>query len=541
MTACMYITEGLTENPPVDYCKSSLSSTPYEGIEPVAFNRQGRRRGLHSTFLKTCAVIFVGTIFSLIGLLNSMAVAKETNLPSVSASDCWQETTHIPQNFQPALSLSFENSFPEKDWWNRFQDPILVNYVQEAINANRDLQVALARIKEARETVRFAFSRELPQMTLRSDFLRVKGTENFLRQESRGNAPGGGGNAIFPSDAFNIYDFVFSPRYEVDLFGKNWSRIRAAARESDAVKQDANALVLTITAEVATAYINLLQTDRTILLQAQLVAIQEENLRLRRSMFAQGVLNYDDVLGTEQSLSQAKKNLAETQKMREAFVHQLSVLRGRPPVDASGFVRSNLEQLPADLLVSSGLPSELVSRRPDILAAEARLKEAGFNIAVARKDFFPTLNLMGPFGFLSTELSRFFDSGSFLSTIAVNGAQTLFDGGAKIATYRTQKARHEQQINQYQQTILNAFREVEDALSGLISDKAQYDESRRATLDTRKRLGLTEHRYQQGVNTLLDVLDLRSQLVNNEITESQKKASLLAEYVNLYKAIGGGF
>jgi len=262
---------------------------------------------------------------------------------------------------------------------------------------------------------------------------------------------------------------------------------------------------------------------------------------LRQTEFEQGIISLDDVLTNQEAISATRANISDIKRLQGVLVHQLDILMGKPPSAELCLKRTDLDCLSVNKIIETGEPCSLIVRRPDISAAEAQLEAAGLNVSVARKDLFPSISVLGIFGYATSNLERFFNWDSNTTAIGAGISQALFTGGSKISNLRLTKAQYKEDVQTYQRTILNAFREVEDSLSTLNASINQYVQAECDIVNSKEQLFLTTERYNQGINSRLDVLLSEQQLINFKQNQVQKKSEILVNNISLYKALGGGF
>lgn len=466
------------------------------------------------------------------------AFAAEPNTPFTYDKDSnnWQESKKI-QGMLKADEV--KNSFPEKQWWLKFNDPILNCYIDQALQVNQDIKIALARIEEANQQANIVFGREFPQVNIRDVYFRVKGSQNFLFPNV--------GQSNISSSSFlagstqNIFILPLIAQYELDLFRKNRSKTKAARKAVEISKFDYDTVNINIASNVATTYFNLLQADKLLKLQCELLQNQEKSLELRQSRYNEGLISLDDVLANQEAISQVKSNIADIQRLQGTLVHQLNILMGKPPTTEQELIRNNLDQICISKEINIGNPSQLITRRPDILASESQVEQAGINISVARKELLPSFSIIGSFGYSSSSLEKFFNWSSNTSAIGSSITQDLFTGGSKIANLKLNKAIYKETIEGYHKTILNAFKEVEDALSTLNSNILRYTQAEEDVINSKHQFLLVNNRYLEGANSSIDVLNSEQQLINFRQNLTQRKSEILIDNISLYKALGGGF
>ena len=447
-----------------------------------------------------------------------------------NGADFWQES----QKTKTILDgHEIRNTFPEKNWWLKFNDPLLTDYIEQTIRENRDIKTALSHIEEARATARYTMGSEFPQVTVYPSYFRLK---NSAVSKTSGPA-----SAASSKPASNIFLVPVVAQYELDLFLKNHDKTKSSKKEAVATEFDEQTVQISLISETATAYFNLIKSDKLLELNKQLLCELEKSRELKNSLFKEGEISYDDILINEQAIAKTQADTAQLQKLQETAVHQLCILTGKFPVEQSCFPRSDFDKIFFDKEIQIGTPCDLISRRPDILAAEARLQEAGINISVARKEFLPVFNITGAFGYESIPLNTLFNLKGILAAAGAIASESLFTGGRKTATLRLNKAKCKTALLQYQKTILVSFQEVEDSLSTIKSDFMQHKETESQVLKSEHLLELTNSRYQQGENSLLDVINAQKELINLEQIKVQLKSDLLIDNISLYKSLGGGF
>jgi len=485
--------------------------------------------------LKSCIfLILMAQLF----LHNAVSKAETSHIPFTLTKDTnfWQESTNYPGVLK---GIEIKNTFPEKQWWLEFNDPVLNCYIEQAISANQDLKIALDRIEEANAQTGVVFGKEFPQITIRDYYFRTKGSKTFLVPNASQSSLQS--SSFLAGGSQNLYILPLIAQYELDYLGKNHSKTKAARKAEEASKYNYKTVMITIAANVATAYLNLLQADKLLKLQCALLQNQEKSLELRQSQFNEGLVSLDDVLINQEAISAIKSNISNIKKTQGLLVHQLSILMGKPPTVEACLKRSDIDCISVNKDIQIGDPCSLIVRRPDILASEAQLEAAGINVSVARKDLFPSISAIGSFGYASAFLDKFFNWESNTTAIGSGISQALFTGGTKIATVKLNKAQYKEALHNYERTVLNAFKDVEDSLSLLNSSLIQYLQSEEDVTNSEHQLVLTTDRYREGINSCLDVLTSEQQLLNFKQNLVERKSEILIDNISLYKALGGGF
>ncbi|MHB9796511.1 efflux transporter outer membrane subunit [Pseudomonas sp. MT3] len=413
------------------------------------------------------------------------------------------------------------------DWQTFIVDSELRDLVNIALDNNRSLRQTLLDIEQARAQYRIQRSERVPGLGA---------TANGNRQRLPGDLSSDGHSGVSSS-----YQVGLSlPEYEVDLFGRVKSLTDAALEQYLATEEAGRSARLALIAEVSQAYLSYDGAQRRLQLTEQTLASREDSLGLigqRRTAGAATALDYQEALGlVEQSRAELESNARQKQQALNALV----LLLGTP--DAA----KRIPQLPQNkpMLVQDivpGTPSELIERRPDILAAEHQLKARNADIGAARAAFFPRISLTGSFGTSSAEMSGLFDGGSRSWSFVPTLSLPIFDAGRNRANLDLAKVRKDSAVAAYEGTIQTAFREVADALAA--TDTLRREESARRALanTTNETLKLAKARYEGGVDSHLRYLDAqRSNFINESAyieTSTQRQIAL----VDLFRALGGGW
>lgn len=482
--------------------------------------------------------------FAVGGAMTDFAHAKDNDKksevnPPPPATPGWRELK--PENtLAIPSSLSFSSQFPDKAWWLQFNDPELTRYIETALANNPQLAIAAQRIEEARGLTRQTRAAQFPRLQVAPSFTRQRNSRT-LGAPAVGGGGGGFSGGFFPGQTINFYSIPLTANYEADLFLKNRDRTRSAQAQAQAVAFELDAARISLITEVSNAYFNLLATDRLIDLQNQFVTVSESDLRHAEARFQAGLVSEEDVVVRQGLLSDARVALQEYQEARALAANQLAVLLGQPPGTLDAFPRKTLDEIALLQPIPTGVPSELAARRPDILIEEAELTRANIDVRVARKLFLPTFNLTGQVGLMTTRLNRLLDWDSLLTSFGANLVQALFTGGERRANLQVFRSRYEQQVKQYQQTVLQAFREVDDALSSLKSDQNAYENYQQSLESFNRRLQFQENRLQAGIIAPADLEPTRKEVLLSQQGVVRAKLAVLTDTLSLYKALGGGY
>ena len=417
-------------------------------------------------------------------------------------------------------------------WWKGFNDPVLDGLLNEAAAHSQDLALATARIAEARATLDQNASNFYPTVDLNASATRRRSSEN-----SATFSPGANPYA-------NDRQLGLSASYEIDFWGK-YARADEAAR-ARLLAQAANrgTVLTTLYANVAQGYFALRALDAQLVLAEQTQATRVENLRLQNRRFTAGVIGELDLRQAESEAAGIQATLQQTQQARRNAESALAVLLGRTPSEIAKPVLArgaDLGALYAAQAIPADLPSDVLARRPDVVAAENSLIAANADIGQARAAYFPKLSLTAGVGYQSKELSDLFDPASLLWNLVGNLTQPIFRAGAIDAVVAASNARQQQAVATYTQTVQNAFRDVHDALNNVGAGRDITATTAQRIAALRSTLRLAELRYKNGYSSYLEVLNAQRDLAQAESGLIDTQRNQLAAVVSLYKALGGGW
>lgn len=470
----------------------------------------------------------------LIGTLAGCTVGPDYVRPQTSAPAQWSEGSSSPVSPKPNNS-----------WWRTFGDPVLNGLIDEAAVTNLDLKQALQRIRIARTQRTQAVAAGLPTLSAHgsasrrlNSFSSPAGTTTAFGGTTSGTGTGG---AFGIGDSpINIFQSGFDAQWELDLFGGIRRTVEAAEANTEAEVENRRALTVSLLGEVASQYITLRANQQLLSLVRDNLVTQRDTLHLTRDRQKAGLSSYLDVA---QSQAQVEATAAEQpiyENQVKLALHALSVLLDRPPGELTPRLqRSAPIPLPANP-VAAELPSELLRRRPDILSAERSLKAANAEIGAAVAAQYPRINLAAFIGLQNTDITDFTMLGkswSMASTLAF----PIFNWGSIQANIESKKARYQELVLAYRATVLNAFREVEDALASLEQERRRLAQLQEAEGAVKLALDLARERYLKGLTGFLDVLTAERALLVRRQALIESRARLAGQRVALYKALGGGW
>jgi len=437
----------------------------------------------------------------------------------------------VPAQWKGEVATESEEE-PQCEWWVVFDDPVLNCLEEKAVVQNRDLEQAWYAFKEAAALSRVALSELFPQITFNPSYQRV----NQLVNTSFEGIPG------LPAGPLRMdqksYTLPLNGQYEVDLWNQLGLNARAARLTAHARCWALRALRLTITAEVAQNYFAIRTLDSELAVLKRSIQSRSDQVHITNVRYEGGLITYTDVSRAATELAIAQADYEDVYRSRLNFINALAVLIGEP---ASCF-DLDFTELQQDLpKIPAYLPSEVAFLRPDIREAERLVAAAHADIGVAWASFLPSFTLQGTIGYSSPMASNLLSWQARLWGYAYNISQIVFDGGGVWYNFQAAKDAYFQNVAAYQQSVLIAFQEVEDALANIEYRYRQEQYLKEAVRASTETLDLTNIRYDKGVIDYLDVVDAERTSLDSQRTEVRTRGAQFLATVELIKALGGGW
>jgi NodT family efflux transporter outer membrane factor (OMF) lipoprotein len=477
------------------------------------------------------------------------------------------EAPAVPDWKDPAAQggLASQQSDPDPNWWLSFHDPVLAQLIEKGIAGNLDLQQAVVRVLEARQSVITARAAGMPSLSGNASYerellgakgiLESQGAYRDLNQLANRLAPfdatvpglsqgvvAGGNQALNQIAApVNLYQYGLDASWELDLFGRVRRSVEQARAQAKAQSEAVNDALVVLESEIVQAYIQLRGAQA-------LKASQEENVKAAAATLELTQRRQQSGLTTELDVNQARTQLDDTRRQLPSYDKQiqqamntLSVLTGQVPGSADDQLRES-KPLPAiPGLVEVGVPSALARRRPDIRQAEATLHAATAGVGVAVASFYPDISLTGTVGMRALDASYLTNWASHFYTAGPAILLPIFSGGRLSANLTLARAEQQQAALNYRGTVLNALREVEDALVAYRTDRASRD-LLQDTLDSAQLTwSLAQSQYEHGLATFIQVLDAERTVLTDRQALVQADVELVNDIVTLYRSLGGGW
>lgn len=443
--------------------------------------------------------------------------------------------TSVPQSFRGALAPEVSepaispNSIANQDWESLFTDSALQQLIIEALKNNLDLKVAAQRVLEAQAQVGVVRSQQMPSVSAGGSFSALQIPSGLANTNAAGTQNdfirGGGFSA---SAAWNL-DFW-------GLYRRQTEAARAKLLESEWAQ---NATRTTLIQELASAYFQLRSLDAQLEVTRNTIRAREDSLKLTQSLETYGAGSHADTSQAEELLHTARANLPELRREIATQENAISILLGHVPQEIDR--GRSIDDQPHPAQIPTGLPSELLERRPDIRQAEAALIAANARVGVAKAQFFPQISLTSLGGSASSQLQSIFDGGNAYWFAAGSLSQPIFEGGRLRSNYKYSQAQQQEMVVQYQKTILGALKDVSNALTSYRESENRRDEQARLVSSATEAVRLARLRYAGGNTSYLEVLTTDTDLYDAQVSLAQAQAQQADSLVQLYTALGGGW
>lgn len=421
------------------------------------------------------------------------------------------------------------DGIPKGTWWSLFNTTELNALEQQAIAANQSLEAARARLNQARAFARIQSSNLFPQSNV---------NPSVSRQLYSGNRPTLGATTLPVADTETTYAIPFNINYEVDLFGRVRRNLESANAQLQASAADLENVKLVMTSELAADYFSLRELDAETEVVRQALEYQQKDYDLVVRREQGGIASGLDVSQQATVLDATRAQLELLREQRAQYEHAIAVLVGQP---ASTFkvAEHSLDTTPP--AIPTGVPSDVLQRRPDVATAERQMASANAQVGVAKAAFYPVISLFGSGGLSSRDITTLASAPSAIWALGGQAVQPLFNGGRNRANLASARANYDQTVANYRQDVLVAFQQVEDALSNLNTLQSAAQSQEKAVADAQRALTIANNRYVGGITTYLDVVTAEETLLSNQRLMTQIRGQQMVSSVYLAKALGGGW
>jgi outer membrane protein, multidrug efflux system len=474
-----------------------------------------------SLFKQTLPQIRLATAVTAAALLSGCAVGPDYLRPSTWLPDYFRETP-------PAAVAEARSEAPiNPTWWTLFGDSMLNNLVQQAIDANQDLQAAIARLEAAEAAAREAGADYLPRLDLSANTTnnRISG-ETYSGQKSGGPATYGNRRA------------ALSLSYEIDLWGRIRRNNEAARADALASRFGRDSVQLTLVGQVANEYLALRSLDAQLEVTQDTLTSRGKTLKIVNARLDAGAASSLEQAQAESAYAAAQAQWNQLRRQRAISESQIGLLTGQPGLKVAA---ANLDKLPIPPTPPAGLPSSLLEARPDVRQAEEKLIAANARIGVAKAAYFPTISLTGLYGSESQALSNLFTGNAGIWSAALGLSMPIFDAGRTSARVDQASASQKENLANYRKTLQSAFKEVNDALVNLREYADEENANASQVTAARRALSLSQARYEAGYSGFMDVLDAQRTANTAQLQYLASRKNRLGAAVDLFKALGGGW
>lgn len=442
-------------------------------------------------------------------------------------SDLPDPALDIPTVYKDAHTSRPGAATPSLDWWRGFRSAELTQLMEEAQTVNLDIAAAVARLRQADAQARITGAALLPTLS-------AGGQENYAR--TSGSSASG-----LTNNGREITNFQasLSASYEIDFWGKNRDAALAAEETANANRFDRDVVALTTMAAVANAYFQVVTAQDRIRTAERNIASAQRILDAIKQRFSAGTGTDLDVAQQESVLANQRASVPLLRTTLAQNKHALATLVSRPP-ESVRVAGGTLNAIAAPK-VTPGLPSELLTQRPDIRRQEAQLAAATANVGSARAQFFPTIQLTGSGGYQSSALVALFNPNAAFFSLVGGLTQPIFDGGRIRGNFELTQARQDELVQTYRKTVVSAFADVDNALVAIRQTTERLRLQREVVRASRRAFELSEQQLRAGTADIVIVLNTQLTLFQAEDTLSQAQLARLQAFVSLFQALGGGW
>lgn len=446
-----------------------------------------------------------------------------TIMPAIAVTE---KNSNSPKQFKSMVSKNKKNQksddykfdYVNMNWWGNFNDDLLNEYIEKAVLNNYDLKMATINVEEYYQNVKLQFANELP------------------------SAVGGFGPGVFKAPGMTKTQSGFGlpiiVQYEADIFLKNHNKTKAVKKLYEGSKLDERAAYISVASAVGSTYFNIVNLDKMISLQEEIVKIRQEIYNLMLARNKEGLTSTADTIKANKALVAGQTDLIELKKNREKMLHQMCVLIGESPENASSIKRNSLDSMNYQLAIPTQIPSEIITQRPDYMRAELMVEKAGIDVKVAKKEFLPSINILGGALFNAGDIGSLFTTKNMLLGFGGGLMTPLFQGGSLIANLRLKKATYERILQDYYKTNLTAIQEVNDSLVASRLDKDKMVQTMKQYNLEKSDYKYNEKKFNQGTISKLDLIQHQENLLTIEKLVAQQKVECMTDAISLYKATG---
>lgn len=464
-------------------------------------------------------------------LLSACAVGPDFKAPEPALPQQWR----APATTSDAI---------EQQWWKQFHDATLDDLVQRALANNADVQIATLRLAQSRVLRGSEASARWPNVSANTAYQRERQSENGTATRMIDLiAPAGSRDQIVTllSEPFSVYQGGFDVGWELDLWGRVRRSLEAADANVKMSEQDLRDAQLSLVSEVVRGYLELRGVQEQLRIATADAAASADLVELTQYRVKGGLVDELDLATQRARLGEARSNVPQLKQQETQLVSAMAVLLNEQPGTLDAQLAAAPPTFTLPQTIAGGIPSEVARRRPDIQRAEAQLHAATAEIGIAVADLYPRITLSGSFVQQALSASDLTEWSSRQWSIGPSLSLPIFDGGRRRAVVEVRKLDQQQAAVAYQQTVLRAWHEIENALSGYSAEQERNRELASALAASREAYDIARVRYNHGMINYLAELDARRTLLQTEKAYSQSSIQLGTQWVAVYKALGGGW
>jgi multidrug efflux system outer membrane protein len=447
-------------------------------------------------------------------VLAACAVGPDYERPDIDMPDAWR------------VDYASSAELINRPWWQSFRDPVLDELIEIALQENQDIRIAAARVEQFLGALRSTRSRFFPQ----ADY---SGTASRNRVSEEGFVASPSADPYFTQ-----YEAAGGAAWQIDLFGRIRRQTEAAQARVYATEQARRGVILSVVTAVAASYVNLLSIDRQLEISRATLDNYAGTLKIFEMRYSGGVVSKVELSQVQSEYERARAQVPNLEAQVEAQENLISILLGRDP---GPILRGSKIGDLARPGVPSSLPSSLLDRRPDVVQAEQSLIAANADIGAAKSLYYPSISITGDYGGASEDLNDLLDSSARQWSIAGNITGPIFTAGAIAGQVQSAEAAREAALQTYELTVLNALREVNDALIASQKSLLSYEALARRVESLREYARLSYLKFENGAASYLEVLYANNLLFDSELIAVQAQARTFTNLIDIYKAMGGGW
>lgn len=466
----------------------------------------------------TRLIFFIGILS--INLCSFFAVAER---PTTTLRDS------LPQSWD--YTPQFTSALPDDDnWWRKFNDPTLDALIELGVRNNYDIAIAAKRIEMAKNSLAAARSGYYPQFDLSAGW--TKDRSSGVMVDSRGHAS--------KTDFFNL---GVSMNWEIDVFGKIRAGVKAGESQYKATRAEYDAAMIAMTAQIAISYMNLRMYQQELEIARSHNEQQEKVLKITEARMDAGIGNALEVAQSKIVVYSTRATVPQLENSIAGTINAIAQLVGLYPREIDGLLTRSGDSAMPDYrhIVGVGVPIDLLRRRPDILESEMQLAAYAAQLGIAKKDFLPTISISGNIGTEAHDFGDLFSNDSFTYSIAPTLTWTIFDGLKRTNNAASARRQMEIGIDSYNQIVLTAFIEVDNAMSSYNTTVSRISLLENTVEQSQKAFELSLNLYKQGLSSFTNVVDAQLNILQYRNGLVEAKCQALISLIDLYKALGGGW